>query len=238
MLRALRIRTIAEAVGRAASTISREVRRNGGRIAYRAADAGQRAWDASRRPKACKLAVWLKREFVYDEDKWVSHETIYKSLFTQALGVLTKELMANLRSRHTIRRSRHATSKGDSRGHIVDAVSIRDRPASVEDWAAPDHWEGDLIVGAGGGYMATLVERHSRYCILLKVSSKNTNEVISALIRQAQKMPSHLLKSLTWDRGLEIADHRRFSDETDVDVYFCDPQSPWQRGSNENTIDC
>lgn len=143
--------------------------------------------------------------------------------------------MAHLRSKRTIRRSRHSTSKGDSRGPIVDAVSIRERPASIEDRAIPGHWEGDLIAGTCGSYIATLVERHSRFCVLVKVGSKNTDEVISALIRQAKKMPSHLLKSLTWDRGLEMAAHRRLTDAADVDVYFCDPQSPWQRGSNENT---
>ena len=165
----------------------------------------------------------------------MSHETIYKSLFIQARGVLKKELMTHLRSKRTIRRSRHSTSKGDSRRQIVDAVSIRDRPASVEDRAIPGHWEGDLIAGTGGSYIATLVERHSRYCVLVKVNSKNSDEVISALIRQAQRLPAQLLKSLTWDRGLEMAAHRKFSEATDVDVYFCDPQSPWQRGSNENT---
>lgn len=252
------IRAIADATGRAASTISREIHRNGGRTAYRAASAERRAWDASRRPKPCKLsgskwlrrvvteklkinwspeqiAGWLKREFADDEEKWVSHETIYKSLFIQARGVLKKELMAHLRSRRTIRRSRHATSKGASRGQIVDAVSIRERPVSIEDRAIPGHWEGDLIAGTGGSYIATLVERHSRYCVLVKVRSKNTDEVVSALIRRAKMMPAHLLKSLTWDRGLEMAAHHRFSKETDIDVYFCDPQSPWQRGSNENT---
>lgn len=254
----LSIRTIAENVGRAASTISREVRRNGGRIAYRAANAEQRAWNTSRRPKSCKLARnkwlrrkvteklkinwspeqiagWMRREFADDEGKSVSHETIYKSLFIQAHGVLKKELMAHLRSKRTIRRSRHSTSKGASRGQIVDAISIRERPASVDDRAIPGHWEGDLIAGTGGSYIATLVERSTRYCVLVKVDSKNTDEVISALIRQAKKMPSHLLKSLTWDRGLEMAAHCRFTDATDVDVYFCDPQSPWRRGSNENT---
>ena len=201
----LSIRAIDGMIGRAASTISREIHRNGGRTTYRAANAERRAWDTSRRPKVCKLAGskwlrrkvteklqinwspeqiagWLKREFAYDEDKWVSHETIYKSLFIQARGVLKKELIADLRSRRTIRRSRHATSKGDSRGQIVNAVSIRERHASVEDRAIPWHWEGDLIVGTGGSYIATLVERSSRYCVLVKVGSKNTDEVISALI--------------------------------------------------------
>ena len=165
----------------------------------------------------------------------MSHETIYKSLFIQARGVLKKELMTHLRSKRTIRRSRHSTSKGDSRGQIVDAVSIRDRPASVEDQAIPGHWQGDLIARTGGSYIATLIERHSQYCVPVKVNSKNSDEVISALIRQAQSLPAQLLKSLTWDRGLEMAAHRKFSVATDVDVYFCDPQSPWQRGSNENT---
>jgi len=165
----------------------------------------------------------------------VSHETIYRSLFVQARGVLKKELMQYLRSKRTIRRSRHASLKRDGLGQIKNAVSISERPASVEGRAVPGHWEGDLIAGSGNSYIATLVERHTRYVMLVKVSNKETDTVVSALIRQAKKLPTELYKSLTWDRGKELADHRRFTLATDIDVYFCDPRSPWQRGSNENT---
>jgi IS30 family transposase len=165
----------------------------------------------------------------------VSHETIYRSLFVQARGVLKKELQAHLRSGRAIRRSRHATGKGDRRGSIVDAVSIRERPASVEDRAVPGHWEGDLLCGSSNSYIITLVERHSRYVMLAKVRNRDSRSVVSALIEQARSLPGQLLKTLTWDRGKEMAEHKRFTLETDVAVYFCDPQSPWQRGSNENT---
>jgi len=165
----------------------------------------------------------------------VSHETIYRSLFIQARGVLKKELQQFLRSKRTIRRSKHSTLKNDGLGQITNAVSIRERPASVEDRAVPGHWEGDLIAGSNNSYIATLVERHTRYVMLAKVNNKDTGSVVSALIKQAKKLPGELYKSLTWDRGKEMADHQRFSLATDIDVYFCDPNSPWQRGSNENT---
>jgi IS30 family transposase len=182
-----------------------------------------------------QIAGWLKRKYPNEEHNRVSHETIYRSLFVQARGVLKKELMQYLRSKRTIRRSRHASLKRDGLGQIKDAVSIRERPASVEDRAVPGHWEGDLIGGSKNSYIATLVERHSRYVMLAKVANKDTQSVVSALIKQADKLPRELYKSLTWDRGKELADHKRFTLATDVDVYFCDPQSPWQRGSNENT---
>jgi len=252
------IRGIARELNRPASTISREIRRNGGYDNYRAADAEDQAWDRALRPKLCKLATntflqdvisnkltihwspeqiagWLKRQYPDEEHKRVSHETIYRSLFVQARGVLKKELMQYLRSKRTIRRSRHASLKRDGLGQIKDAVSIRERPASVEDRAVPGHWEGDLIGGSKNSYIATLVERHTRYVMLAKVPNKDTQSVVSALIKQSQKLPRELYKSLTWDRGKELADHKRFTLATDVDVYFCDPQSPWQRGSNENT---
>jgi len=165
----------------------------------------------------------------------VSHETIHRSLFVQARDVLKKELMQRLRSKRTIRRSKHASLKRDGLGQIKDAVSISERPAFVEDRAVPGHWEGDLIGGSKNSYIATLVERHSRYVMLVKVANKDTKSVISALIKQSRKLPRELYKSLTWDRGKELADHKRFTLATDVDVYFCDPQSPWQRGTNENT---
>ncbi len=252
------IRSMARLLGRAPSTVSREVRRNGGYDGYRAAAADARAWARAHRPKRCKLADnpwlrqavagklglnwspeqiagWLKRAHPGDGCYQVSHETIYRSLFVQARGVLKKELLGHLRSKRTIRRSKQATQKDGAHGQIKDMISIRERPASVEDRAVPGHWEGDLLSGSKNSYIATLVERHTRYVMLAKVASKDTQTVVSALIKQARKLPTELYKSLTWDRGKELADHRRFSLATDIDVYFCDPQSPWQRGSNENT---
>ena len=254
----LSLRAIATQLGRSPSTISRELHRNGGATGYRAVKADQAAWGRARRPKRCKLACnrslsrtiatklrllwsphqiagWLKREYPEDESHQVSHETIYRSLFIQARGVLKKELQQHLRSQRAIRRSRHANQKRDGRGQITNAVSIRERPASVEDRAVPGHWEGDLIAGSNNSYIATLVERHTRYTMLVKVKNKDTESVVSALIKQAKKLPSELYKSLTWDRGHELADHQRFTLATDIKVYFCDPSSPWQRGSNENT---
>jgi len=252
------LRSVARRLGRAPSTISRELRRNGGHRGYRAAAADKRAWKQALRPKLCKLARheelrqlvaaklsenwspeqiagWLKRTYPDDEDYRVSHETIYRSLFVQARGVLKKDLQAHLRSGRAIRRSRHATGKGDSRGSLADMISIRERPASVEDRAVPGHWEGDLLCGSSNSYIVTLVERHSRYVLLAKAQNRDSKTVISALIEQAKRLPDELLKSLTWDRGKEMAQHKRFTLATDVAVYFCDPQSPWQRGSNENT---
>jgi IS30 family transposase len=252
------VRSIARELCRPASTVSREISRNGGCGKYRAVDAEARAWVRALRPKLCKLATnkplqrvisnkltihwspeqiagWLKREYPNEEHNQVSHETIYRSLFVQARGVLKKELMQYLRSKRTIRRSRHASLKRDGLGQIKDAVSIRERPACVEDRAVPGHWEGDLIGGSKNSYIATLVERHSRYVMLAKVPNKDTQSVVSALIKHSQKLPGELYKSLTWDRGKELSDHKRFTLATDIDVYFCDPQSPWQRGSNENT---
>lgn len=252
------LRSIAAGLHRAPSTISRELRRNGGQRRYRAAAADRRAWARALRPKTCKLARheelrqlvaarlyenwspeqiagWLKHTYPDDEAYQVSHETIYRSLFVQARGVLKKELQAHLRSGRAIRRSRHATGKGDGRGSIVDAVSIRERPASVEDRAIPGHWEGDLLCGSSNSYIVTLVERHSRYVMLAKVANRDSRSVVTALIDQAKRLPDELLQSLTWDRGSEMAEHKRFTLATDAAVYFCDPQSPWQRGSNENT---
>jgi len=182
-----------------------------------------------------QIAGWLRRAYPGDEAYHVSHETIYRSLYVQARGVLKKELLAHLRSRRTIRRSKQAGRKGEGRGEITEIVSISERPASVEDRAVPGHWEGDLLSGSKNSYIATLVERQTRYVMLVRVANKETQTVVSALIKQAKKLPNELYKSLTWDRGMELADHRRFSLATDIDVYFCDPQSPWQRGSNENT---
>ena len=252
------LRSIAAKLHRAPSTISRELRRNGGHRRYRAAAADSQAWHRALRPKLCKLARheelrqlvaarlyenwspeqiagWLKQTYPGDEAHQVSHETIYRSLFVQARGVLKKDLQAHLRSGRAIRRSRHASSKRDGRGSLTDMISIRERPASVEDRAVPGHWEGDLLCGSANSYIVTLVERHTRYVLLAKVANRDSRSVITALINQAHRLPEELLKSLTWDRGKEMAEHKRFTLATDAQVYFCDPQSPWQRGSNENT---
>jgi IS30 family transposase len=252
------MREIARKLGRAPSTVSREVRRNGGYARYRAVEADQHAWDRGKRPKRCKLAMnkrlarlvasklkmnwspeqiagWLKTEYPGEDRYHVSHETIYQSLFIQARGALKKELTAHLRSQRTIRRSKHSKSKGVGHGEIKDIVSIRERPAEIEDRAVPGHWEGDLIAGSKNTHIATLVERKTRYVMLAKVNSRDTKTVIAALIKQSKKLPRELYKSLTWDRGKELAGHKEFSLATNIEVYFCDPKSPWQRGSNENT---
>ena len=254
----LSIRSIAKNLNRSPSTVSREIKRNGGYDNYRATQADLSAWDRGHRPKKCKLAYnpllskivatklqlnwspeqiagWLKIECPNDEKNRVSHETIYRSLFVQARGVLKKELQQYLRSKRAIRRSQHASLKRDGLGQIKNAISISERPASVEDRAVPGHWEGDLIAGSKNSYIATLVERQTRYVMLVKVKNKDTESVVSALIKQSKKLPDELYQSLTWDRGKELADHARFTLETDINVYFCDPRSPWQRGSNENT---
>lgn len=252
------IRSIAASLGRAPSTVSREIKRNGGQDGYRANQADQCAWDRARRPKPCKLvenrrlanivasklqlqwspeqiAGWLKQLFPGYEDYQVSHETIYRSLYIQARGALKKELLAHLRRTRAMRRSRHHTQKTDDHGRIVDAVSISERPATVEDRAIPGHWEGDLLFGSHNSQIATLVERQTRYVMLVKVAGKDTETVVNALIENAHRLPQELYKSLTWDRGKELAAHKRFTLATDIKVYFCDPQAPWQRGSNENT---
>lgn len=254
----LSIRCIASELGRAPSTISREVNRNGGRSDYRATVANKNAWDRALRPKPCKLvrnrrlcqrvesklrrkwspeqiAGWLKRAYPGDDWNQVSHETIYRSLFIQARGALKKELQNYLRSKRHIRRARTSTLKDDGLGGIPGAVSIRERPSTIEDRAVPGHWEGDLIEGSRKTCVATLVERHSRYVMLAKIDKKDSETVIDALIKQARKLPTELYKSLTWDRGSEMTGHQRFTLETDIKVYICDPRSPWQRGSNENT---
>ena len=252
------MRSIARLLGRSPSTVSRDVSRNGGYARYRAAAAEQRAWHEAHRPKQCKLALnpglaravaaklrdrwspeqiagWLKRAHPGDESNQVSHETIYRSLYVQARGALKKELIQHLRTKRTMRCSRTGKKSGEGQGQIKDMVRISERPASVEDRAVPGHWEGDLLAGSKNTHIATLVERHTRYVMLAKVNGKDTNTVITALIKQARKLPRELYKSLTWDRGKELSDHQRFTLATDIDVYFCDPQSPWQRGSNENT---
>jgi IS30 family transposase len=252
------LRAIARTLKRSASTISREVRRNGGVQNYRATTSDAAAWDRAHRPKLCKLngngylcraisaklirkwspqqiAGWLMRKHPDDESKRVSHETIYRSLFIQTRGVLKKELLAHLRATRSIRRSRHATLKRSGLGKFNDAISIRERPAEVEDRAVPGHWEGDLIAGSGNSFIATLVERHTRFVMLAKVGNKDSHSVIQALIKQSRKLPKELYHSLTWDRGTEMAGHKKFTLATDIDVYLCEPHSPWQRGTNENT---
>ena len=252
------IRSIATTLGRAPSTISREIRRNGGAECYRASHADQAAWDRAHRPKACKLALhpalakrvadklqqqwspqqiagWLMRTYPDDATCQVSHETIYRTLFIQSRGALKKELLEHLRRSRAMRRSRHHTQKTANHGRISDTISISERPAAVKDRAVPGHWEGDLLCGSSNSQIATLVERSTRYVMLVKVDRKDTQTVVDALIRTARKLPDELYKSLTWDRGKEMADHRRFTLATDIQVYFCDPQSPWQRGLNENT---
>src|SRR5512140_2654418 len=252
------IRSVARRLGRAPSTISREIMRNGGQECYRASLADQAAWDRGRRPKTCRLAEnrslahivagklqllwspeqiagWLKHTYPDDEAFRVSHETIYRSLYIQARGVLKKELLQHLRRTRAMRRSRHHTQKADDRRRIHDAVSISERPATVDDRAVPGHWEGDLLCGTRSSQIATLVERHTRYVMLVKLASKDPRTFTNALIKNALKLPQELYKSLTWDRRTEMADHKRFTLATDIKVYFCDPQNPWQRGTNENT---
>ncbi len=236
------LRDIARSLGRAPSTISREVARGGGRLHYRAASADERAWAQARRPQPCLLARnarlrglvarklaqewspeqisgWLAQTFPDDDALRVSAETIYKSLFIQARGVLRKELIRHLRTRRTMRRAKKATTAGQRRGQIVDAVSIRERPAEAADRAIPGHWEGDLIAGSHNTHVATLVERRSQFTMLVKVGGKDTRTVTKALGRRVRTLPAQLRGSLTWDRGTELADHKRFTVATDVQVY-------------------
>lgn len=249
---------IAARLQRATSTITREIARNGGRSAYRASEADSLAWDRARRPKRCRLASnpelrylvagklsaywspeqiagWLKQEFPTDPSMHVSHETIYRTLFVQARGALKKELIAHLRTVRRLRRPNGVAHSSGLRGQIVDAVSIRERPAEADDRAVPGHWEGDLLCGGKNTYIATLVERHTRFAMLIKVPGKDSASVVCELSKHVRKLPLELRRSLTWDRGHEMAEHKKFTMATNVQVYFCDPQSPWQRGSNENT---
>jgi IS30 family transposase len=252
------IRDIAKGLERAVSRVRRVAARLGGPPQYRANEADRQAWESALRPKVCLLAIhvklqeivasklildwspeqisgWLKNQYPDDESMRVSHETIYRSLFIQARGVLKKELIRHLRSKRRIRRSQQSRDRGHRCGQIVDAISIRERPAEIEDRAIPGHWEGDLIGGTKNSHIATLVERHSRFTALVKVPSKDMAAVVAALSRHIRKLPASLRRSLTWDRGLEMAKHKTFTVATNVKVYFCDPQSPWQRGTNENT---
>jgi len=251
------IRRIARDLGRSPSTISREIGRNGGCRTYRATLADKHAWDRALRPKPCRLACrarlrwrvarklalqwspeqisgWLKQAFPNDEDMRISHEAIYRSLFIQTRGVLKKELTAHLRTRRQMRHAKGARIK-TGQGQILDMVSIRERPAETEDRAVPGHWEGDLLTGANGSHIATLVERHSRFTMLVKLPKRDSATVVAALAQHIRKLPKELRRSLTWDQGKEMAAHKSFTVATDVQVYFCDPRSPWQRGTNENT---
>jgi len=251
------IRRIAYGLGRAPSTVSRELRRNGGHRHYRANRADRSAWQGALRPKPCRLALhrelrwrvaqklalqwspeqisgWLKREFPTDPDMQISHEAIYRSLFVQTRGVLKKQLTAHLRTRRQMRLPK-SHNAGNGQGRILDMVSIRDRPAEAEDRAVPGHWEGDLLGGANDTHIATLIERHSRFTMLIKLPRKDTTTVVAALAKHVRKLPEELRRSLTWDQGTEMHAHKRFTVATNVQVYFCDPRSPWQRGSNENT---
>ena len=251
-------RRIAARLQRPTCTVTRELARNGGRSAYRASEADGSAWDRARRPKHCRLSAnpklrylvagklaadwspeqisgWLKQQFPTNPSLRVSHETIYRTLFLQARGALKKELIAHLRTVRRLRRPNGVAHSSGLRGHIVDAVSIRERPAEAQDRAVPGHWEGDLLCGGKNTYIATLVERHTRFAMLVKVPGKDSASVVSALSKHVRKLPLELRRSLTWDRGHEMAEHKKFTVATDVQVYFCDPQSPWQRGSNENT---
>ncbi len=252
------LRTIAARLGRSASTVCREVNRNGGRGRYRGAKAEERTWERARRPKRCLLAMndglrdlvadklkedwspeqisgWLKSEYPDDEAMRVSHETIYHTLFVQARGALKRELLAHLRSRRMMRKSRRASTAGQRRCQIKDAVSIRERPPEAEDRAVPGHWEGDLIAGSRNTHVATLVERSSRFVMLVRVSGKDTESVVATLSEQIRRLPRTMIDTLTWDRGTEMAAHKQFTVATDVRVYFCDPKSPWQRATSENT---
>jgi len=251
-------RRIAARLRRPACTVTRELARNGGRSAYRASEADVSAWDRARRPKRCRLGAhpklrylvagrlaadwspqqisgWLKQQFPMDPSLRVSHETIYRTLFLQARGALKKELIAHLRTVRRLRRPNGVAHSSGLRGRIADAVSIRERPAEALDRAVPGHWEGDLLCGGKNTYIATLVERHTRFAMLIKVPGKDSTSVVAALSKHVRKLPLALRRSLTWDRGHEMTEHKKFTVATDVQVYFCDPQSPWQRGSNENT---
>ena len=252
---------LARTLGRARSTVTREIARHGGRTgasrAYEASTAHRRAERARRRPKPRRLAQyrklrrevtrklaadwspaqiagWLKRRYPADQTMHVSAETIYQTLYVQARGVLRRELVTHLRRGRGLRHPRGRPRPG-GRARIVDAISISERPAASADRAIPGHWEGDLLAGRGQSYIATLVERSSRFVVLVRVGGKDSATVVQALIRRVRRLPAGVMASLTWDRGTELARHQAFTVATDVRVYFCDPRSPWQRGSNENT---
>jgi transposase, IS30 family len=252
-------RAIARRLGRCHTTISRELARSGGRRRYRAHFAEQEAWQRSRRPKPTKLELcpalgeivsqrlalrhspeqisgWLSGRYPDNEQMRVSHETIYRSLYVQSRGSLRHELTAHLRRGRAKRRPRAAASRPDPRGRIPGMVMISERPAEVADRAVPGHWEGDLLVGTKTNAIATLVERQTRYTQLVALPHGiGAESVCNALAASIATLPAQLRRSLTWDQGKEMSQHRRFSVTSGLEVYFCDPRSPWQRGSNENT---
>jgi IS30 family transposase len=252
------IRAIALMLNRSPSTISREINRHGGKNDYRAHRADQQAWKNATRPKACHLVQhpdlkgiiieklqckwspeqisgWLKQIYPSEPAMHLSHETIYKSLFIQSRGALKKELTQHLRTKRLMRRPKNAKIDRSPRGQIIDAVSIRERPAEIEERAIPGHWEGDLLSGSHNTHMATLVERTTRFTVLVKLKGKDTKSVVNALRKKIKLLPTFLCTSLTWDRGMELALHKQLSIDTHIQIYFCDPRSPWQRGTNENT---
>ena len=252
------LRVIAGRLARAPSTVSREVARNGGRPIYRACRADRAAVRNMRRPKVAKLAQcarlreaveaklelrwspqqiasWLVLEFPDDAEMRVSHETIYLSLFVQSRGALRKELTRYLRMKRSVRRP-GGKPPNTGQSHIPAMVNIRERPAEADDRAVPGHWEGDLVYGQGPGVVATLVERHSRFVMLVGLGKNHRADVVAAaLAAKVTELPEHLRRSLAWDQGREMAQHAAFTVVSGVPVYFCDPRSPWQRGSNENT---
>jgi IS30 family transposase len=255
----LSLRSIAEGLGRAPSTVSREVAAQGGRRAYRAAPADQMAWSRARRPQPCKLATrptlraivgeklkqqqwspeqiagWLKTAYPDDPEMQVSHETIYRTLFIQSRGALRRELTAHLRTGRVIRRPQ-GTRLPDGRGGRPGILNISQRPAEANDRAVPGHWEGDLVFGKRMSPVATLVERSTRFVMLVALPNGHKAALVAdALAAKITTLPAALTRSLTWDQGHEMAQHVRFTEETGIKVYFCDPKSPWQRGSNENT---
>lgn len=252
------IRQIAHNLKRSPATISREIQRNGGQTKYRAHLADERYWRLASRSKPSKLSIntklkdiiaekltmkwspeqisgWLKNNYPIGSNMHISHETIYKSIFIQSKGIFNKTIRKHLRSKKTMRRAKNARSQNNIRGQIIDPITIRERPAEIEDRAIPGHWEGDLICGSKNSHMATLVERKSRFTLLVKVKGKDTFSVVQALKEQLLTLPLNLRRSLTWDRGMELADHKKLSIDTNINIYFCDPRSPWQRGTNENT---
>jgi IS30 family transposase len=254
----LSVRAMAERLGRAPSTISREVARNKGRDRYRAIDAHDRAWYRARRPKPCRLdtnevlrtfvAAMLQADWSPQQisgflaamhppgsEMRVSHETIYKTIFIQSRGALKRELSRHLRTHRPIRKHKNHTVKGQLRSQITGAVSIHERPAEVADRAVPGHWEGDLLLGRGVTQMATVVERSSRFTVLVQLDGRDMVTVAHQIAEKMNQLPIELRKSLTWDRGMELARHRDVTTWTGLDVYFADPRSPWQRGTNENT---
>lgn len=254
----LSIRNIAKSLNRSPSTISREIKRNGGITKYRAISADRQTWHRAKRPKKSKLQInvglndiiieklsnkwspeqisgYLKRTYLTDTTMHISHESIYKTLYVQSRGHLKKELLKHLRTQRVMRQSKHFNTKGNARGGIIDAVSIHDSPKDIEDRTIPGHWEGDLICGSNKSYIATLVERASRFTLLVKLNGNDTATVVNAITNKIIELPNQLKKSLTWDRGMELAKHKKFTVDTEIKVYFCDPKSPWQRGTNENT---